>query len=338
MNKRMKFLLNQKIHLSKDLVHIKKLQKQGLYPKELSFPIGLQFELTSKCNLNCKHCYNMSSPSNISEMKTDDWINVVNDVINHGGIFQCILSGGEPLLLGNDIFKIMNPLNNDGTAFILITNGFLVDENFVNKLKKYNYYWIQVSIDNLFEEKHDNFRGKQGSWKKAVNAAILFSNAGLPLRIAHSLTPQSVDDLEEFAEFCYQLGASSLVCGEIFLSGRVAYNMNLLMTDDGYEKMYSKIENIKNKYHGKMDIYCSSSENIDIKFKQKTLNTSMIIRPNGDIRLDCTMPFVIGNVLKNKLSDIWNEKGNTCWKNNSISDYINLSLNHINHFDKDFKI
>ena len=44
----------------KEQKRIKILQEHGLYPKEFSYPITLQFELTGKCNLACKHCYNRS--------------------------------------------------------------------------------------------------------------------------------------------------------------------------------------------------------------------------------------------------------------------------------------
>ena len=39
---------------------IEKLQANGLYPPSFDFPMTLQFELTSHCNVYCKHCYNYS--------------------------------------------------------------------------------------------------------------------------------------------------------------------------------------------------------------------------------------------------------------------------------------
>ena len=37
-----------------------KLIAEGCYPKQFNFPLAIQFEVTSKCNLKCKHCYNRS--------------------------------------------------------------------------------------------------------------------------------------------------------------------------------------------------------------------------------------------------------------------------------------
>lgn len=338
MSKHDEFIVSQKVNFARELAHVKKLQREGLYPLSLSFPVGLQFELTAKCNMRCKHCYNMSAPERVSDMKLENWLAVVNDIVTHGGIFQCILSGGEPFLLGEDIFKIMDPLDNDGTGFVIITNGFLVTPELVKSLKKYKYYWVQVSIDSLFPKEHDLFRGKEGAWERAVEAAMLFADNGFPLRIAHSVTPESVPYMEEFADFCFQLGASSLVCGEVFLSGRTALNRDLLMTPEGYEQLHLNLEKTRKKYQGKMAIYASTPEHLDIRYKRQSLNSSVIIRPNGDVRLDCTMPFTIGNVLENKLSTIWQEKGNTCWQMPAIKEYIASPNGHINHFDKDFQL
>lgn len=338
------FIHEQKVRVAADLAFIKKNVKAGYYPETLSLPIGIQFELTSQCNLHCRHCYNSSSNDRLSEMTMTDWKKVSRDLISHGGIFQCILSGGEPLLMGPELLELMDPLADDGTGFVIITNGFLVNQQWVDKLKKFDYYWVQVSIDHLLKEKHDEFRGRQGSWEKAVNAAFLFSSAGLPLRIAHSLTPESLDYLEEFSEFCYQLGASTLICGEIMLSGRVDEHRELLMSDNDYEKMYRLTDDLRKKYAGRMEIMPSACETVEMRRRQKTPNSSVVIRPDGTVRLDCTMPFTIGNVLKKPFSAIWQEKGNTCWQSPDVAQYIrdlenlNHSIKHINHVTPDIEI
>lgn len=338
------FVHEQKIRTAINTATTKKNIRTGCQPESLSMPIGIQFELTSQCNLYCKHCYNRSSMDRISDMKIQDWKKVVSDILSHGGIFQCILSGGEPLLMGNELIELMNPLADDGTGFVLITNGFLINEEWVNRLKKFDYYWVQVSIDHLEKEKHDIFRGKQGSWEKAVNAAFLFSSAGLPLRIAHSLTPESLNYFEEFVEFAYQIGASSLVCGEVMLSGRASKHKELFMSNSDYDKMYSLIDKIRKSYTGKMDIIPSACETVEMRHRQKIPNSSVVIRPDGTVRLDCTMPFTIGNVLQRPFSDIWKEKGNTCWQHKNVDTYIhdletlNYNIKHINHVTPDIAL
>ena len=182
MNENQNFIKLQKSIHQKEIESIKARQEEGTYPKEFDFPLGVQLELTAKCNLNCKHCYNRSAALNDSKMTIDDWKGVVNDIIAHGGVFQTIISGGEPLMVGPKLTEIMDPLHDDGTGFVLITNGYLVDDKWVNLLKKYRYYWIQVSIDHLLEAEHDDFREKKGSWKtKMLKKVHIFNFIALTL-------------------------------------------------------------------------------------------------------------------------------------------------------------
>ena len=128
------------------------LQKEGLYSKSDMFPLSsLQFELTSHCNVICKHCYNNSGVyNNIPDAMTSNrWISFAKYLVEYGGVFECILSGGEPLLLGESLFEIMDILHDDGTLFMLITNGYLLTKEKVKRLKKYRYHWLQVGVSRV---------------------------------------------------------------------------------------------------------------------------------------------------------------------------------------------
>jgi len=325
---------------------INNAQRKGNYPKQFSMPLGVQYELTYDCNLKCKHCYNASGEKGQNtRMKVDDWVNLSKQLTNNGGIFQCIISGGEPLLLGKDLFRIMDILHKDDVSFVFITNGYLLTEELVNQLKKYRYYRFQVSIDSSNQNEHDEFRQKKGSWKRAVRGAYFASKAGLPLAIASSVTPQNLNNMEEMAELAYQIGASSLIFGKIMLSGRAAENKEFILNKEQVEEMDKNIIELRKKYNNRMSIEHSTTEIYQLKKSQSTPTDTVIVRPNGNVRLDCSAPFVIGNVLSNSFLDIWKNKASNCWKHPKIKEYIQ-SINEdtgessmlTNHVDKDIYI
>ena len=81
--------------------NIIRMQAAGLYPQSFSYPVTLQFELTGACNLKCKHCYNSSGDTDRIDYKRmipNEWKILARQIVEDGGIFQCIISGGEPLL------------------------------------------------------------------------------------------------------------------------------------------------------------------------------------------------------------------------------------------------
>ena len=71
---------------------------------------------------------------------------------------------------------------------------------------------------------------------------------------------------------------------------------------------------------------------------------AVIIRPDGSVRLDCTVPFVIGNVLEKPFSDIWEEKSSDIWSHEEVVKYIRsvsstgYNDSFVNHVNDDIRI
>ena len=325
--------------------NLKYFQSIGCYPAKFDYPITLQFELTGQCNLKCKHCYNRSGDSDRKTLMTPEkWIDLANQIVTDGGIFQCIISGGEPLLLGDKLFEIMDILHDDGTSFVVITNGLLLDREKVKNFSKYRFFWFQISIDGLTPEIHDEFRGVSGSWAKAINGALEISDAGIPLAIAHSVTAKNLDQVEEMAELAYQLGANSIILGEILPSGRAIQNQDIILDSEQKNLLYSKIAELQEKYSGRMMVKRSAEVQIQLERYTIEVNSGGIIRPNGDFRLDCMAPFTIGNVLEKSIKEIWLEKGADAWHNESVRKFIESidvetqAGNIQNHLDQDIAL
>ena len=255
-------------------------------------------------------------------MTAEKWVAFAKYLVNQGGIFECILSGGEPLLLGERIFEIMDILHDDGTCFMLLTNGYLLTEKVVRNLKKYHYHWLQISIDSVREEYHDSFRMRRESWKKAVEGAKKVSENGIPLKIAHCVTPYNLQDIDEMCAFAYSLGAGCITVGELCLSGRTALNQEMLLSPVQRKFLYQKVQENYNKYQGKMRVKCSNGIRFGLERHMKRPNSGAIIRPNGDIRIDSMAPFVIGNILAEDFSNIWANKIDTCWNDPRVKEYI----------------
>lgn len=320
------------------------LQNEGVYPLRYNFPMTLQFELTTHCNVRCKHCYNNSGVANCvkDRMGAAEWKTFAKYLVNKGGIFQCVVSGGEPLLLGDDLFDIMDILHNDGTTFLLITNGYLLTQEKVDRLAKYRYKWLQVSIDGADAAWHDEFRQKEGSWERAVNGAFMVSKAGIPLTIAHSIAPGNLHDVEKMCKLAYEMGAGSIIMGEINPSGRSANSMELVLSYEEKNYLYRKIDELSEKYAGKMTVQRSSTTRNQLLRYMNTPNSGAIIRPNGDVRLDCMAPFVLGNVLDEDFESVWLQKAATCWNNPLVKEYVegfekDLDINKKfkNYYDSD---
>ena len=323
------------------------LEDAGLYSKPSIFPLAtLHLELTEHCNAACKHCYNNSGVSNDipDAMTPEKWISFAKYLVAHGGVFECIISGGEPLLLGDKMFELMDVFHDDGTCFLLQTNGLLLNGEVVQRLKKYQYHCLQISIDGVNAEYHDVFRQRIGCWERAVNGALLVSAAGIPLKIAHCVTPYNLNGIDQMCDFAYSLGASAITVGELCLSGRVAKHQDLLLSDKQREILFQKVKENMSKYQGRMRVKSSNGIRFGLERQRKRPYTTAFIRPNGDIRIDGMAPFVIGNLLRDDFIETWAKKIESCWNDPQLLNFIagfgtdDRNWSFINFTQEDIKI
>ncbi len=331
-----------------EAANLQNLIANNLYPEKFLMPLTLQFELTTHCNVHCRRCYNKSGEDNKFQdaMTPENWKKFARYLVERGGIFGCVISGGEPLLLGEDLFEIMDILHDDGTSFLVISNGLLMTHDKAKRFKKYRYQWFQISIDGVNAARHDEFRQRAGSYDKAVNAVFTLSSLGIPVMIAHSVTPENLHEVDDMCKLAYSLGASGIILGEIMPSGRAFYDSErLLLNHEQKNILAEKIENNIRIFSGRMLVQRSSGAKIQLTRNLNIPNSGAIIRPNGDIRLDCTAPFVIGNVLEDDFCEIWNKKAHDAWKNPKVISYVNhfedfadVNYEHKNYFDDDIKI
>ena len=300
-----------------------RLIKDGRYPKEFGLPVTIQFEVTSKCNLHCRHCYNRSGETLSRDKVTgEEWVAFCHKLVNKGGIMQATISGGEPLLLGDKLWEMMDILDEDNTLFSLISNGYFFDYDVIRRLKKYRFYWIQISLDSYKAELHDSFRGVSGSWERAVRAAYSVALSGIPLRIASTVTHQDMEHLEDFIKMAINLGASYFIIGEVIPSGRAFDNEDIFLSREDHNFFLRKMDELKEKYENQLSILVSGLTKTQLDYFSQGTIDGAIIRPNGDIRLDCSCPFVIGNILKDDIETVWKEKSN-CWQHPLVQRYIN---------------
>jgi MoaA/NifB/PqqE/SkfB family radical SAM enzyme len=306
------------------LEHLHALQQAGQMPFAHERPLGFQLELTHACNLRCLHCYNASGGLDTQkDLPFEVWERVVEE-IRQMEPFQVIFSGGEPLLLGDRLFRLMDRLYQEPTRFVLITNGLIADRETILKLNRYSYYWMQVSIDGFSPEIHDAFRGVKGSWERAVQAAHEIAGLNQALVIAHTVTPANLATLPQMIDMAHVLGATRIICDEAMLVGRAwSERKHLLLNEEQRDRVAEVISIKQDEYHNCMEVLRTSDLADSFALYLHSPCSVLLIRPNGDVKLDCVLPFVIGNVKNQSLTEIWESIGRHAWKHSRVEAFVN---------------
>lgn len=155
----------------------------------------LQFHVTNKCNLRCKHCYMKCESGYSNELSYSEIITVIREFCDYGGK-QIVFTGGE-ILLKKEFPEILKFSKEQGLYTIAITNGTLWTDPLIDEVSKY-IDQIQVSLDGYNEDTNAQVRGS-GVFDKALKCADKFLNKGTEVILA--FTPMYDYEKEKYIEF-----------------------------------------------------------------------------------------------------------------------------------------
>jgi len=135
------------------------------------------FTLTDDCLLRCKMCQKWKEDIFIrtgqEKVTLDDWKKCAQSLKEFApGDLTINFGGGEVTLIGwlFDLVKFCHEL---GFKTNIATNAVLVDEKMAKKIADSCLDYINISLDSLLEGIHDDLRGVNGVYKKALHAIEL---------------------------------------------------------------------------------------------------------------------------------------------------------------------
>lgn len=136
-----------------------------------SSPLALIYFNTTRCNLACKHCFYHEE---LNKDKSDELSLPELEKISRslGQLLYVNITGGEPFVR-KDLLETMGIFykNCAPRKFTITTNGYYLEDviHFAQNVNAFpkSLVEINISMDGLQEE-HDNIRGSQGIFKKAL--------------------------------------------------------------------------------------------------------------------------------------------------------------------------
>ena len=256
----------------------RKVQRVG---KEMGMelPWIIIMDPTSACNLHCLGCWASEYDRQLSLSFED-----MDRVVTEGKEFGChayLMTGGEPTVRKKDVVRLAE--KHPDCAFMLFTNGTLVDQQFCDDMRRCKNIILSISIEG-FEEATDARRGK-GVFKKVMDAMDLMKANGLVYGTSICYTSQNYKDVtsDEFIDFLISKGVSYSWFFHFMPVGNDAA-VELLPTPEQREYMYHRVREIRDWTGGKK-IFCMDFQN-DGEFVHGCIAGGRHfchINPNGDM-------------------------------------------------------
>lgn len=130
-------------------------------------PYMIDWAITNRCNLNCVHCRGMAQ----EELKDETILKLSREIVLLNPRWV-IIEGGEPLL-SKKLFESLKIIEKHNIRIYLISNGMLIDEDIVIRLRDLNVN-LMISIDGADKESYEKTRA--GASFKKLNQSVALAN------------------------------------------------------------------------------------------------------------------------------------------------------------------
>lgn len=168
----------------------------------------LQWHITHRCNLRCRHCYQADYACEMSPDALREALARYERFLKAEGLHaQINLTGGEPLA-HPDFFSLAEEIRRHGHRFAVLTNGTMVDAEAARQLALLKPEFVQVSLDGT-ERVHDRIRGR-GSFLRAAEGIDRLKARGVPVQVSFTAQRENRRSLPALALFCRAHGVDKL--------------------------------------------------------------------------------------------------------------------------------
>jgi radical SAM protein with 4Fe4S-binding SPASM domain len=274
----------------------------------------LQWHITERCNLKCKHCY--QDPVFLKkEINTRSSVNILKDFIKQIKEWEIpkqrvkiSLTGGEPFVR-KDFFNILEECykNRDVFQYGILTNGTFLDKEKIKKIEQLGVSYVQISLEGM-EKINDYIRGK-GVFKKVIKSIELLKKTKIDLNFAITVTRLNLKEVPKIINLAKEL--------EIGLGIRRCVSCG---SGKKIEKFFLKPEEIKLLWHYVLKVKQNFWNQIGLGCEDDILiqdfpqyqagscsagYVSFTVLPNADVYPCRRLPLFCGNLLKQSFKDVY---------------------------------
>ena len=107
---------------------------------DLEAPMFIWWDVTTRCNLRCMHCYSRSGLGNTNrdELSTEQATRLIEELASIG-VFYIYFLGGEPFIR-SDFLQLVSVARANTLEIMINTNGWFVTWACANELARLGVY------------------------------------------------------------------------------------------------------------------------------------------------------------------------------------------------------
>ena len=259
----------------------------------------IQLQYNYACNMVCQHCSIKGLQEQDDENRRKMTPKDVRELARQAdelGLARFEINGGEPFV-NTDYDEIVEAIDPQKFYINSVTNGWLLDDKRARHLKAIGVDRIQVSVDSLNPDEHDEFRQRKGSHTKALQAVEASRNAGLAVFVSTVVTKQRLYS-EEFISFIKYFNDKDIGVFMTFAKPVGAWQGKYDMMVNDEDLAFVKDLETKHK------IFSHITPAYGLDLGCTTVKGMVCVTQYGDV-MPCQYIFVsLGNIFDESLKDI----------------------------------
>ena len=273
--------------------------------------------ITEKCNFRCQTCSIWQNKEK-EELNEADWLRIAHKLSKDLKPDTFVeINGGEPLMRPFLVASLVKELKKHFKKVTLNSNGSLINEEILDRLKEVGLDTIKMSFYSLDEKVHNQLRGNPLAYSQAMKAVDLIIKKRIELEIGLLITSKNIKNAVELVTYLQTLPKTSIILQpldeKIGLSESLDRSDNKLITglwpkkDDiniffsWIEKNRQKIKNSPANLEAIKQYYLDPKSTLN--FRCFAGQRSLVIQPNGDAML-CFKGKSIGNIKNQSVKKI----------------------------------
>ena len=206
-------------------------------PQKFTSPLFAVWNITNRCNLRCRHCYQSSEHQALPDELSREQRLAVVDKLGRAYTPMLAIAGGEPTICP-DLMAVLNRAQEFGMHTTIATNGVTMTEALAGELAAAGVKYVEISLDSVHADRHDAFRGVDGMWARAVRGAKnVVATEGLRLGIAMCVHRDNYDEVRDMIELAISLGAGCFAHFNFIPVGRGVKMVSGDITPDQREQL-----------------------------------------------------------------------------------------------------
>jgi len=277
-------------------------------------PYFIDWVITEKCNLNCRHCRGMTQ----GELSSQRAHRLIDEI----AILQpdwVIIEGGEPLLRP-DLFELLNLLRDRQIEVHLITNGMLITPQIINTLKPMGVR-VMISVDGATPKTYETIR--QGAdFSKVLQSVTTCASEGILEAINFTLLKNNYTEISDIFKLAHNAGVPKINV----IGLKPCYNYpEELLTPEEYKEVITRTCQAAGEtgveFFFDEPFFWATVKELGIKAPTPSGNAGILatattacafgeylfVEPNGEVKPCSFAQMVVGNVNQETLNEIWDK-------------------------------